>query len=82
MSLSMSGLGPSTCLSNRSIRSLLRFADASRRDIFFDLGCGSGQLCIIAVREFNVRAAVGIDSHKGRAERARATFEYRCTGPG
>lgn len=51
---------------------MLHFADAGKKDVFFDLGCGSGQLCIIAVREFNVRTAVGIDFHKGRAKLARA----------
>jgi SAM-dependent methyltransferase len=67
----MSGLGPSICLSNRSIRSMLRFAGASSKDVFFDLGCGAGQLCIIAVKEFGVQKAVGIDIHKGRAIKAR-----------
>lgn len=51
---------------------MLRFGGAGKNDVFYDLGCGAGQLCIIAVEEFNVRKAVGIDYHKGRVKRARA----------
>ena len=64
-------LGPSICLSNRQIRKMFRLAEASKKDVFYDLGCGAGQLCIIAVSEFQVKRAVGIDSHKGRAKKAR-----------
>jgi trans-aconitate methyltransferase len=51
---------------------MLLFARACENDVFYDLGCGAGQLCIIAVKEFNVRRAVGIDCHKGRVKKARA----------
>ena len=48
----------------------MRLARASRRDVFFDLGCGKGKLCVVAVREFGVRKAVGIELHRGRAAKA------------
>lgn len=66
----MSFLGPESYLSKRNIRKLLRLARASPADIFFDLGCGIGQLCVVAVTEFDVKKAVGIESHKGRAKKA------------
>lgn len=56
-------LGPSIALSDRQIRKMLRLAKLNKKDVFYDLGCGKGQLCIIAVKEFNVRHAVGIDNH-------------------
>ncbi len=64
-------IGPEVCLSNRLIRKMLRLAHASSRDVFYDLGAGRGQLCVLAVLEFNVKRAVGIESHRGRAKRAQ-----------
>ena len=65
-------LGPEVAQSNQNIRKLMRLAKASRGDVFYDLGCGRAQLCIMAVTEFNVKRAVGIESHKGRWEKAQA----------
>ena len=50
---------------------MLRLAKLNKKDVFYDLGCGKGQLCIIVVKEFNVRRAVGIDNHRGRVKQAR-----------
>ncbi len=66
----MDRLGPEDYQSNRHIRKLLRLARATKRDVFYDLGCGRGQLCVIAVSEFGVRKAVGIELHRGRAAKA------------
>jgi SAM-dependent methyltransferase len=71
-------LGLAIVLRNRHIRKMLRLAEANENDVFYDLGCGAGQLCIIAVKEFNVKRAVGIDVHKGRVKRARESV--RCAG--
>jgi predicted RNA methylase len=66
----MERLGPEDYLSNRYIRKLLTLAKASKRDVFYDLGCGAGQLCVVAVTEFGVKRAVGIELHRGRALKA------------
>jgi SAM-dependent methyltransferase len=68
-------LGPEDYQSNRHIRKLLRLARATKRDVFYDLGCGRGQLCVVAVKEFGVKKAVGIELHTGRAEKAAAHIE-------
>jgi len=68
-------LGPEDYQSNRYIRKILRLAEASRKDVFYDLGCGRGQLCVVAVKEFGVKRAVGIEMHQGRAVKARRTVE-------
>ena len=68
----MDRLGPEDYQSNRHIRKLLRLAGASRDDVFYDLGCGRAQLCVVAVAEFGVRKAVGIELHRGRAAKAAA----------
>jgi predicted RNA methylase len=71
-------LGLAIALSNRHIRKMLKLAEANENDVFYDLGCGWGQLCIIAVKEFNVKRAVGIDARKGRVKKARE--RVRCAG--
>ena len=68
----MNRLGPEDYQSNRYIRKLLSLAKATRGDVFYDLGCGRGQLCVVAVTEFGVSNAVGIEMHAGRAAKARA----------
>jgi SAM-dependent methyltransferase len=68
-------LGPEDYQSNRHIRRLLTLAKATGRDVFYDLGCGIGQLCVVAVTEFGVRKAVGIEMHAGRARKAAAYVE-------
>jgi SAM-dependent methyltransferase len=71
----MNRLGPEDYQSNRHIRKLLTIARATKSDVFYDLGCGRGQLCIVAVTEFGVKRAVGIEMHGGRAEKAAAQVE-------
>ena len=71
----MDRLGPEDYQSNRHIRKLLRLAGAAKDDVFYDLGCGRGQLCVLAVKEFGVKKAVGIELHRGRAEKAAANVE-------
>jgi predicted RNA methylase len=66
----MNRLGPEDYQSNRHIRKILQLALASSKDIFYDLGCGKGQLCVVAVAEFGVKRAVGVEMHRGRAAKA------------
>jgi hypothetical protein len=68
-------LGPEDYQSNRHIRKLLNLARATKKDVFYDLGCGRGQLCVVAVTEFGVKKAVGIEMHSGRAAKAAAYVE-------
>jgi hypothetical protein len=71
----MNRLGPEDYQSNRHVRKLLSLAKATKKDIFYDLGCGRGQLCVVAVTEFGVRKAVGIEMHAGRARKAAEYVE-------
>lgn len=71
----MERLGPEDYQSNRHIRKLLNLAKTTKRDVFYDLGCGRGQLCVVAVTEFGVERAVGIEMHAGRAAKATAYVE-------
>ncbi len=70
----MNRLGPEDYQSDRHIRKILHLAQASKRDIFYDLGCGRGRLCIVSVAEFDVKKAVGIELHRGRAFKAEKSI--------
>lgn len=47
---------------NPHIRIMLNLAEAKRTDVFYDLGSGWAQNLIIALTEFNVKEAVGIEN--------------------
>jgi len=48
------------------VRAMLKLAEAGPEDVVYDLGCGDGRILIIAVKEFNVKKAVGIELDKER----------------
>jgi predicted RNA methylase len=43
------------------VRAMLKLANAGPGDVVYDLGCGDGRILIVAVKEFNVKKAVGIE---------------------
>lgn len=45
---------------------MFRLADLDKRDVFYDLGSGWGQTLIVALTEFKVKKAVGIEEDKER----------------
>ena len=62
--------GYSILFYNPEIRRMLTLAGASKKDIFYDLGCGLGQNLKIALTEFHVKKAVGIERNQKRAKKA------------
>ncbi|MFH7903701.1 MAG: SAM-dependent methyltransferase [Candidatus Aenigmatarchaeota archaeon] len=48
-------------LPKNTIRKMLRLAKVNKNDIVYDLGSGDGRVLIIAVKEFGVKKAVGIE---------------------
>jgi hypothetical protein len=57
--------------SPESIDTALRMLDLSSSDVFADIGCGDGRVLIAAVRQYNVRRAVGIEIDPIVADAAR-----------
>src|SRR2546428_7851468 len=51
---------------NQEIRQMLTLARVGPTDVFYDLGSGWGQNLIIAITEFHVRRAVGIEKDRER----------------
>ncbi|ACL11632.1 protein-lysine N-methyltransferase [Desulfurococcus amylolyticus] len=52
------------------VREMLKLAGAGKDDILYDLGCGDGRILVVAVKEFNVKKAVGIERDSERVKEA------------
>ncbi len=53
--------GEDVQLSDDSIREILKLVEIGRNDVFYHLGCGSGNSLVIALEEFFAKKTVGID---------------------
>lgn len=60
---------------NVEIRKMFKLANIDKDDIFLDLGCGWGQNLIVALTEFNVKKAIGIENNSERNKIARKRLE-------
>jgi precorrin-6B methylase 2 len=58
--------GPPICFNNREIRKMLELAKVGRDDVLYDLGSGWGQNLIIALTEFDVKKAIGVEDDRER----------------
>ncbi|MBU5682713.1 MAG: SAM-dependent methyltransferase [Candidatus Aenigmatarchaeota archaeon] len=48
-------------LPKNTIRKMLKLAKVNRKDVLYDLGSGDGRVLRIAVKEFKVKKAIGIE---------------------
>lgn len=64
-------------LSDKTIRDIFSFAELSENDIFYHLGCGSGNSIPIALQEFKVKRAIGIDNNKDKIVQAQKFLEEK-----
>jgi len=55
--------GEDVQLPKKSFREIFKFADVGKRDVFYHLGCGNEIGIEIAINEFKVKKAVGIDNN-------------------
>ncbi|MGI0010017.1 MAG: methyltransferase domain-containing protein, partial [Nitrosopumilaceae archaeon] len=54
--------GQEVQLPDNAFREIFQFVGLGRDDIFYHLGCGNGKGISIALEEFGVKKAVGVDS--------------------
>src|SRR3989442_14560982 len=73
----MNRLGPEDYQRNRHIPKILNLEQAFKGDVFYDLGCGRGQLCVVAGDEFGVKRAVGSELHRGGAAKAAGPIQEK-----
>ncbi len=55
-------MGKTFSYQKNRFREIFKFADLGENDIFYHLGCGNEKGLEIAIKEFKVKKAVGIDT--------------------
>ncbi len=68
--------GSPTATSHDEAIRVFELAKLTRRDVFCDLGCGDGWVCIWAARR--CKSAIGIESHPIRFRRAKKNVERKA----
>ena len=57
-------------LPEHSIRKIFKFLNLNENDVFYHLGCGNGEGIKIALQEFHVKNAIGVDNNKEKIQQA------------
>lgn len=64
-------------LPEHSFREIFEFANLSKDDVFYHLGCGDGKGLAIALEEFGVRKAIGIDIDRKKIEQSNSLLQEK-----
>ena len=64
-------------LSDETLREIFRFVNLTKNDIFYHLGCGKGNSIIIALEEFRVKKAIGIDNNKEKISQGQELLQKK-----
>lgn len=64
-------------LPEHSFREIFEFANLSKDDVFYHLGCGDGKGLAIALEEFGVRKVIGIDIDRKKIEQANSLLQEK-----
>lgn len=64
-------------LSDNTIREIFRFVELGEKDVFYHLGSGNGNSISIAIEEFSVRKAIGIDQNKDKIASAQKFLDEK-----
>jgi len=69
--------GEEAQLSEKSLREIFKFANLGKNDNFYHLGCGNEKGIEIAINEFKVKKAVGIDNNSEKIITAKKNLEAK-----
>lgn len=69
--------GEDVQLPEKSLREIFKFSNLGKDDIFFHLGCNNEKGIEIAVNEFNVKKAIGIDNNLEKIQNAQKNIEEK-----
>lgn len=69
--------GEDVQLPEKSFREIFKFVDLGENDIFYHLGCGSEKGIEIAIKEFKVKKAVGIDNNSEKIKHGKEILEQK-----
>jgi hypothetical protein len=67
--------GEDVQLPEKSLREIFKFSNLGKDDIFFHLGCNNEKGVEIAINEFKVRKAIGIDNNLEKIQNAQKNIE-------
>ena len=62
-------------LPDDSLRKIFEFLNLDKNDVFYHLGCGGGEGIKIALQEFHVKNAIGVDNNKEKIQQAERLVE-------
>ncbi len=69
--------GEDVHLSEKSLREIFKFVDLKENDIFYHLGCGDEKGVAIALNDFKVKKAIGIDNNLQKIQQAKKELENK-----
>jgi len=69
--------GEDVQLSEKSFREIFKFVNLGKDDIFYHLGCVNEKGVEIAINEFKVKKAVGIDNNFEKIQQAKKNLEKK-----
>ncbi|HSB83535.1 MAG TPA: class I SAM-dependent methyltransferase [Nitrosarchaeum sp.] len=68
--------GEDVQLSDKSFRDIFNFLNLGKTDVFYHLGCGDGKGIKLALKEYNVKKAVGIDINPDKIKQAKDALNH------
>lgn len=71
--------GEDVQLLDDSIRDIFEFVNLGKNDVFYHLGCGSGNSLVIATKEFGAKKSVGIDRDYTKISNAKKLIKEKTT---
>ena len=71
--------GEDVQLPEKSFREIFKFSNLGKDDIFFHLGCNNEKGIEIAINEFKVKKAIGIDNNLEKIQNAQKNIEEKNT---
>ena len=69
--------GEDVQLPEKSLREIFKFTELGKSDIFYHLGCNNEKGLEMAINEFNVKKAIGIDNNSEKIENAKKNLERK-----
>ena len=69
--------GEDVQLPEKSLRDIFKFSNLGKNDIFFHLGCNNEKGIEIAINEFKVKKAIGIDNNLEKIQKAQKNIEKK-----
>ena len=69
--------GEDVQLPEKSLREIFKFSNLGKDDIFFHLGCNNEKGIEIAINEFNVKKAIGIDNNLEKIQNAQKNIDEK-----